>query len=317
MATKTVSEITINKIRIGGKAPKKIMKGSTEVKKVTKGSTIVYQKEDITYTLDGTGGATFAASNTKIDFTVSSYKGSSTSVALSASNVSVTAGGGSVYSVENTTGYYYRITLSVSENTSTVFTKTHTIVVTQPTSGLTLTLSATQSKKGYYLQINRIGFRFSGAFPTNIFDITLNSVYINTNTGGTNLYYEDLYGTSTNPGHLPDSTKGVWYYNQRSINGPIVTNGCWFGANFSFGGTWAGSSAYSGNTMHLIFKDATSGSSYIVERSSSNLWQVGVQPTSPLGVQTAFVNINATKSIDLCIDVNWSWSGSWHSDGRV
>ena len=70
MATKTVSEITINKIRIGGKAPKKIMKGSTEVMKVIKGSTVVYQKENVVYTLNGTGGSTFAASNTRIDFLV-------------------------------------------------------------------------------------------------------------------------------------------------------------------------------------------------------------------------------------------------------
>lgn len=42
-------EITINNIRIGGKAPKSIYKGSVEVMKVTKGSTVVYQKERITY----------------------------------------------------------------------------------------------------------------------------------------------------------------------------------------------------------------------------------------------------------------------------
>ena len=43
MATKTVSEITVNNIRIGGKAPKSIWKGSTEVKEVKKGSTTVYK----------------------------------------------------------------------------------------------------------------------------------------------------------------------------------------------------------------------------------------------------------------------------------
>ena len=41
--------ITINKIRIGGKAPKSIWKGSKEVMKVTKGSTVVYQKVNTTY----------------------------------------------------------------------------------------------------------------------------------------------------------------------------------------------------------------------------------------------------------------------------
>lgn len=41
--------ITINKIRIGGKAPKAIYKGGVEVKKVTKGSTVVYQKVDTSF----------------------------------------------------------------------------------------------------------------------------------------------------------------------------------------------------------------------------------------------------------------------------
>lgn len=42
-------EISINKIRIGGKTPTAIYKGGVEVMKVTKGSTVVYQKERITY----------------------------------------------------------------------------------------------------------------------------------------------------------------------------------------------------------------------------------------------------------------------------
>ena len=44
--------ITINKIRIGGKAPKSIWKGSKEVMKVTKGSTVVYQKVSTTYGIE-------------------------------------------------------------------------------------------------------------------------------------------------------------------------------------------------------------------------------------------------------------------------
>ena len=49
--TTSRTEILVNNIRIGGKAPKSIWKGSTEVKKVQKGSTVVYEKGPITYTL--------------------------------------------------------------------------------------------------------------------------------------------------------------------------------------------------------------------------------------------------------------------------
>lgn len=46
------SEITVNKIRIGGKTPTAIYKGGVEVKKVTKGSTVVYQKENVSYGIE-------------------------------------------------------------------------------------------------------------------------------------------------------------------------------------------------------------------------------------------------------------------------
>lgn len=141
MATKTISEITINKIRIGGKAPKAIYKGSTEVKKVTKGSTVVYQKENVTYTLTGYG-TNIGGSTTTVTFTISSYKGTNTAVAISKSNVSVTAGSGTVSSVTaNGTTYTIKVTVAANNTTSG---RTHTIKVTQPTSGLSITVSASQ-----------------------------------------------------------------------------------------------------------------------------------------------------------------------------
>ena len=144
MATKTVSEITINKIRIGGKAPKKIMKGSTEVMKVTKGSTVVYQKENVVYTLTGSA-SDHAATATRLTFTIKSYKGSSTAVAISTGNVSVTAGGGSVSSV-TASGTTYYVYINVSANTSTTTKKTHTIKVTQPVSGQSITVNCIQAE---------------------------------------------------------------------------------------------------------------------------------------------------------------------------
>lgn len=127
MATKTVNEITINNIRIGGKAPKKIMKGSSEVKEVKKGSTVVYKKEDVTYTLTS-NNPTASASATTITFTIQSYKGSSTSVKPSATVIS---GGGSIASITAGSGTSWNIVVNISANTSTS-SKTHQIGVSQP-----------------------------------------------------------------------------------------------------------------------------------------------------------------------------------------
>ena len=88
MATKTINEITVNNIRVGGKAPKSIWKGSTEVKEVKKGSTTVYKKENVTYTLTGSGNQ-YSSSSTTVTLTANSYKGSNTPVGLTTSNVSV------------------------------------------------------------------------------------------------------------------------------------------------------------------------------------------------------------------------------------
>ena len=79
MATKTVNEITVNNIRIGGKAPKAIYKGGVEVKEVKKGSTVVYKKENVTYTLTG-NSPSYTSSATTVQFTAYSYKGSGTVV---------------------------------------------------------------------------------------------------------------------------------------------------------------------------------------------------------------------------------------------
>lgn len=312
MASTTISEITINKIRIGGKAPKAIHKGGVEVKKVTKGGTVVYQKENVTYNLTGSNPGTFASSVTPITFTVASYKGSSTAIALSTSNISVTAGGGTVASVTNTSGYYYLIKINVGVNTSTTSQKTHTIKITQPTSGLTLTLTAYQAVKTHYLQIGNIGFRFSGQFPTNQFTLKFNSVYIN--NSDYNQYFESYYGSSNNPGYIDNATTGTIYYNQRSLSstgGINVRNGDTFGGNFSFGNTWAGSSGFSGYTWYLHMRDQTSGKNYLVNKTSSKTWQVGVQPCTH-GVQTTFQNISTTAVADLVVDVNWSWYNYWY-----
>ena len=310
MASTTISEITINKIRIGGKAPKAIHKGGVEVKKVTKGSTVVYQKEDVTYNLTGSNPGTFTSSTSPITFTVASYKGSSTAVALSTSNISVTAGGGTVASVTNSNGYYYLIKINVSENTSTTSQKTHTIKITQPTSGLTLTLTAYQAAKTHYLQLDKVGFRFYGTFPSNSFTVTFNSVYIKRSSDTYNVYFENLFGSS---GYLSTATanSGTIYYSSAlsskfGSGQPQVRNSEVFGANFGFGATWAGSSGYSGSIWKLQMSDTYSGKTYIVNNTSSKTWEVGVQPANH-GVQTSFSNITETKSVSLVVDVRWSW----------
>lgn len=326
MATKTVSEITVNNIRIGGKAPKKIMKGSTEVKEVKKGSTVVYKKEDITYTLSIMSTGQAGAQSTEIRHYIYSYKGSSTPVALSTSNIQVTAGGGTVKSVNVHASYptCYVVIIGISANSSSHNTVTHTIKVTQPVSGQSITVSGTQAKLDYYININKIGFRFSGAFPTPIFDWTLHSVYFNNNySGETNVYHENKWGDATNPGYVHNAIAaigikdGTIHWNERSINGPQFTNETVVGFKFSFGNTWSGTTAYSGNTWYLHTKDTYSNYNFIVPASTSMQWQTYVQPSGPIGIQTKMQNINSItsgKNIDLVFDVNWSWSNYWNNN---
>lgn len=326
MATKTVSEITVNKIKIGSKAPKAIYKGSTEVKEVRKGSTVVYKKENFVYTLSIMSTGQAAAGSTEIRHYVYSYKGSSTPVALSTSNVSVTAGGGTVKSVTVHASYptCYVIVIGISQNTSSHNTVTHTIKVTQPVSGQSITVTGTQAKLEYYIDINKIGFRFSGSFPNPLFDWTLHSVYFNNNYSGvTNVYLQHKWGSTGNPGYVEDATaqgrvgslqNGDIYWNVRSINGLQFTNDTVVGFSFSFGGAWSGTTAYQGYTWYLHTKDIYSGYQFIKPASTSMQWQTYVQPSGPIGIQTKMQNINSTtseKRVDLCFDVNWSWGNYW------
>lgn len=329
MATKTVSEITVNNIRIGGKAPKSIWKGSTEVKEVKKGSTTVYKKENVTYTLSIMSTGQAGAQSTEIRHYIYSYKGSSTPIALSTSNIQVTAGGGTVKSVTVHASYptCYVVVIGISANSSSHNTVTHTIKVTQPVSGQSITVSGTQDKLNYYINISKIGFRFSGAFPNPLFDWTLHSVYFNNNySGAANVYHEDKWGSTGNPGYVENATaqggagslqNGTIHWNQRSINGPQFTNETVVGFKFSFGGTWSGTTAYSGNTWYLHTKDIYSGYQFIKPASTSMQWQTYVQPSGPIGIQTTMQNINSTtsgKSVDLCFDVNWSWDNYWNNN---
>lgn len=321
MAQKTISEITINKIRIGGKAPKSIWKGSTEVKKVTKGSTVVYQKENVTYTLTNTAGGSYSASTTTINFIVQSYKGSSTAVGISTSNVSVTAGGGTVSSVTNTTGYSYNIAITVAANTSTTSAKTHTIKVTQPVSGNTVTISATQQKRSYYFSIERVGFRFSGSFPSfagidcRCTNLTINGVNVNEDWNGSQASSGD-YGPMGGSSRMIQASSsqggGTIYYTSPTWSpSKTVYDGQGFQCSFVFGATWSGTTAYQGSTWNMTFSDTYSGKSYIASKTSSMQWQVATQPSGPIGMSTTFQNINAQgKNIsgDLVVNVIWTWS---------
>lgn len=321
MAQATVNEITVNNIRIGNKAPKSIWKGSTEVKEIRKGNTVVYKKENVTYTLTNTAGGNHAATVTTINFIVQSYKGTNnTPVGISASNVSVTAGGGTVSSVTNTTGYNYNIAVTVAANTSTTSTKTHTIKVTQPVSGNTVTISATQLKMSYYFSIGRVGFRFSGSFPS-IGGIECRCT--NLNVGGVSVH-EDWNGSQAGSGNygpmggncrqITTSSSqggGTIYYTSPTWNPTkIVYDGSGFQCSFIFGATWSGSTAYQGSTWNMTFSDTYSGKSYIASKTSSMQWQVATQPSGPIGMSTTFQNINAQgKNIsgDLVVNVIWTW----------
>ena len=160
MATKTISEITINKIRIGGKAPKAIHKGGVEVKEVKKGSTVVYKKEDVTYTLaQAPGSATsISASGTTIVYKVTSYKGSSTAVPVSYSIVG--NGGGTVASCTQS-GTTYTITVNISANTS-IASKTHMLGISHadPNGNGVQSITLTCTQSGINSTTYKINFYF-------------------------------------------------------------------------------------------------------------------------------------------------------------
>lgn len=333
MATKTVSEITVNNIRIGGKAPKSIWKGSTEVKEVKKGSTTVYKKENVTYTLTGSNSSCSNGA-TQISFTVNSYKGSSTAVALSTSNVSIISGSGaSVSSVSLSSGYKYTVKITIPSNSSYTSDVTYKIRITQPNSGQTIDLTGTAYRKQAYLSLNKLGFRFSGQFPSQGFDLGVSTVVM----GSQGTHYEDFWGvdsgTTVNGGvgynwidearvsNIDDNGNNTGreyvYYNNATQNGdpinvfnwgPSFKNGDTFSVAFKFGGTWAGTSAYQGYTWYFHLKQFSGN--YIKAATSSKYWEVGTQPCY-IGIDTVFQNINADARVDLIVDFNWSWSNYW------
>lgn len=337
MATKTVNEVILNKISVGGKAPKAIYKGSTEVKKVYKGSTLVYEKGDVTYTLTGSNSSC-AGGQTSITFTVQSYKSSSTRVNFTTSNVSIISGSGaSVSAVRTGSGTYSYVDITIPANNSYTSNVTYKIRVTQPTSGLTVDLTGTAYSKTAYLTLSKLGFRFSGVFPSSGFVLGVSNLVMG--SGGT--HYENFWGEdSSMQGYAiynnvidgvrvsgidgnsqPGTHYGVVYWNNTRQNGSAVNEFTWgprfkngdtFSAAFYFGATWAGSSAYQGNTWYFHLRDLSSGKSYLKAATSSKYWEVGVQPAY-IGVTTQFQNITADATVDLVADFNWSWDNSWRN----
>jgi hypothetical protein len=330
MATKAVNEITINNIRIGGKAPKAIHKGGVEVKEVKKGSTVVYKKENVTYTLTQKNVPSYTSSATSITVSVNSFKGSSTPVALTTSNVSITSGtSASITSVSLSSGYIYNIVVKIPSgyynNRTTIKVK-----VTQPVSGQSIELSINPATA--YLTLNKLGFRFSGAFPAPGFDLGVSTIILGPNgTHFENYWGQDSlgsYGISQNwisgvmssyidsSGNVTGVRNYVYYNNNQQQGegsnshtwGPMVKNGDTFSASFYFGATWAGTSAYNNYTWYFHVKDFSGN--YIKPASSSKYWEVGTQPCY-IGVTTTFQNITADKRVDLIADFNWSWNSSW------
>lgn len=324
MATKTLTEITVNNIRIGGKAPTAIYKGGTEVKEVYKGSTLVYKKGDITYTLT-VSGQTVAATATTVTFTVNSYKGSNkTPVEITASNVS----GTSTSTMTNMTITHqgsgvYKISFTVPKNTKTG-SPAFPIKITQPVTGLTATANCYQDQ--HYLVINKIGFRFSGAFPS---QGGIECRCTNLNLGGTSRH-ENWNGSQASTGNYGSmggacrtisTTSAVGYlanavfWNETSLNGPKVTNGTGWQFSFYFGAAWSGTTAYAGNTWYMHVRDDMNKTSniYIPQTTSSMGWQTYTQPSGPMGWSGVFRDIVTTsESYDLIVDVNWSWGNYWY-----
>ena len=320
MATKTLTEILVNKISVGGKAPKSIYKGSTEVKKVYKGSTLIYEKGSVTYTLTVSGN-TIDANGTSISFTVQSYKGTGkTPVTITSSNISGTSNKMTNMAISHQGSGTYKITFTVPKNTTTG-SPAFPITVTQPVSGLTASGNCYQSQ--HTLTISRIGFRFSGSFPTSS---GIECRCTNLNLGGT-YKYENWNGSQASTGNygpmegncrtISTTTSyptSAVYWNISDLGSPKVTNGTGWQFSFLFGASWSGTTAYSGNTWYMHVREDKNKTSniYIPQTTSSMSWQTYKQPSGPIGWSGVFGNITTTSTAyDLIVDVNWSWGSYW------
>ncbi len=340
--TKTISEVLTNNIYIGNKQPKAIYKGTTEIKKVYKGSTVIYEKGNIVYTLIGENSSCNGGAEV-ITFTVTSYKGTNSRVEISKSNVSILSGqGASVQDVRQGTNNIYLIDIKVPSNSTYDTDFIYKIRITQPNSGQTMDLTGTSYKLIPYITLTKVGFRFSGAFPAQIWETGVSTVVF----GNQGEHFQDFWGTdsTSSAGYVvtgnwlqtklsavsststPSESTGTVYWNNSTANSksswfasgqswpsPKVKNGDVFSASFNFGGTWSGTTTYQGYTWNFHAKDLTSGKTYIESVTSSKQWQVGVQP-SYIGIQTKFQNIKTSTSISLIIDFNWSWDSYWNNN---
>lgn len=331
--TKTISEITINNIRIGGKAPKSIWKGSKEVKEVRKGSTVVYKKENVTYTL-ARGNETVSNKVVITNLIVDSFKGNR------AAYIPITAtvlSGNLTVTVRNNGKSNMDIQCKINDGANNTTTaRVYKFRLTQDVSGLTVDVTLTQlGRSAYYLTLRKLGFRFSGSMPSQGFDLGVSTVVM----GVHGTHYEDFWGEDSGQtvGGVGGSNwidgarlsnidsngntgvRNYVYYNNNQQQGegsnshtwgPMVKNGDTFSAAFYFGGTWAGTSAYQGYTWYFHVKQFSNN--YIKPATSSKYWEVGTQPCY-IGVTTTFQNITSDKTVDLIVDFNWSWSNYWSS----
>lgn len=333
--TKTISEITVNNIRIGGKAPKSIWKGSTEVKEVRKGSTVVYKKENVTYTL-ARGNETVSNKVVITNLIVDSFKGNR------AAYIPITAtvlSGNLTVTVRNNGLNNMDIQCKINDGANNTTTaRVYKFRLTQNVSGLTVDVTLTQlGRSAYYLTLRKLGFRFSGSMPSQGFDLGVSTVVMGVN--GT--HYEDFWGVDSGTtvnggvgynwidearlsnidsnGNNTGPRDYVYYNNERQNGspanvfswGPQFKNGDAFSVAFKFGGTWAGTSAYQGYTWYFHVKQFSNN--YIKPATSSKYWEVGVHPCY-IGIDTVFQNINADATVDLIVDFNWSWSNYWSNN---
>lgn len=234
MATKTVSEITVNNIRIGGKAPKKIMKGSTEVKEVKKGSTTVYKKEDVTYTLTCNSPTATGIAKT-MTFVVQSYKGSSTPVKPGAAVIS--NNGHSIASITQGSGTSWNIVVNIPTNITTS-TKTYQIGISQAgADGIGVqSITATGTQAAGQITANyTINYRFcnwlsnSSVQSANFMFRKSGGSTINSSMGGGILYNGSSWTTQ----------RTVTFSDTISFTGALETLSIYM-TNSSAGGNWMG-----------------------------------------------------------------------------
>ena len=161
--TKTISEITINKIRIGGKAPKAIYKGEVEVKKVTKGSTVIYQKEDVSYVLNaqqttselaqsgGTAGLLFQSTRNGVNFdNLTASKGSANWITLSGFTLTTIPNIGDRYKINWTAASAVNSVNTISP-ISVTGSRSQNIIITQGVSGLSCLTTVKQYWDGIHI----------------------------------------------------------------------------------------------------------------------------------------------------------------------